>query len=96
MSDILPFLSAFVTEENEVEKTDMTAMEDVNGTDVVVEPMAHFSATFTTPEVRELVIIIDGVLSLVQVAIQKVGQSLNFAARSDMHHQAESSGADRF
>jgi len=76
-SGILSFLSASANEETEIEQT------GTNVTEVVISPK------FITPETREIFIIIVGILSLVQVAIQKIGQSLNHAARSDMHLQVE-------
>jgi len=80
ISGVLSFLSASVGEGEEIEPI------QTNSTLVVNIHTSHGSQ-FITPHIKELFIIIVGILSLVHVTIQKVGQSCNFAARSDMHEQ---------
>jgi len=90
-SGILSFLSASANKETTSNQTGTNITEGVNGTNFPQESVNQYSPNFITPETREAFIIIIGVLSLVQVAIQKIGQALNHTARSDMHLQVDMS-----
>jgi len=86
-SGILSFLSSSVGNSEQL-LTNSTNVVAVNGLNYTLDSLGDGKQDpgFISERTREIFIIIIGVLSLVQIAIQKLGQHYNFSARSEMHH----------
>ncbi len=100
ISGVLSFLSSSYNDGSEEELEELLA--ETNATRVVVVNGLNYtldhsgangerSLEFISEYVREILILTVGVLSIVQVAIQKVGETFNFSARSDMHQMVQMS-----
>ena len=86
ISGILSFLSSSGDFAPKVgNETDFNITESVDNSTDIPNPLS----TFISERDREILIVTVGVLSFVHITIQKVGQSLKYGSRCDMHREAE-------